>query len=52
MSLWWILAPQLVTYAALGVYFLVHGNWRLGVAQLLLLGVQGLLFSQAPGGSA
>lgn len=40
-----VLGAQVVTYLILGVYFLSVGNWRLGVAQLLLAAVQGVLFS-------
>lgn len=42
---WSLLGIQLLTYAGLGAYFVAHGNLRLGLAQLLLLGVQALLFS-------
>lgn len=43
----YILIVQLVTYAALGSYMLAHGHVRLGLAQFLLIGVQGLLFAEA-----
>lgn len=41
----WVLVAQVATYLTLGVYFLAAGNWRLGVAQLLLAAVQAVLFS-------
>lgn len=44
--IWAILAVQLCTYVALGALFYAAGNWKLGTAQLLLTGVQALLFTQ------
>ena len=40
-----ILAVQVTTFVLLGVRFIVDGDWRLGVAQLLLAGVQGVIYS-------
>lgn len=40
-----ILAVQVATFLALGVYFLAAGDWRLGTAQLLLAAVQGVIYS-------
>ncbi len=40
-----VLAIQISTFAVLGIYFLSRGNWRLGIAQLLLCAVQALIFS-------
>lgn len=42
----YILYVQLATYAALGIVLLTQGHVRLGIAQLLLLGVQGLVFAE------
>ena len=41
----WVLAVQCATYVALGAVFVASGNWKLGVAQWLLAGVQALIFS-------
>lgn len=40
-----ILAVQIATFAALGFLFILDGDWRLGVAQLLLALVQGVIYS-------
>lgn len=40
-----ILAIQVATFVALGVLFLHSGDWRLGVAQLLLAAVQAVIYS-------
>lgn len=40
-----ILAVQAATFVALGVFFLLAGDWKLGCAQLLLAAVQGLVYS-------
>lgn len=40
-----ILLIQVGTFLALGGIFLAAGEWRLGVAQLLLAGVQGVIYS-------
>jgi hypothetical protein len=40
-----ILAVQALTYVALGTAFLMAGNWRLGITQLLLAVVQGLVYA-------
>lgn len=42
----YILYVQLATYGALGVVLLTQGHVRLGLAQFLLVGVQGLLFAE------
>ncbi len=41
-----VLAIQVTTYLVLGTIFLLTpGQWRLGVVQLLLAVVQGILYS-------
>jgi hypothetical protein len=40
-----ILAVQVTTFLALGVRFLAAGQWRLGVAQLLLAAVQAVIYT-------
>lgn len=40
-----ILVVQMLTFAALGVMFILAGEYRLGVAQLLLAVVQGVIYS-------
>ncbi len=40
-----ILVVQVSTFVALGVLFLRDGDWRLGVTQLLLAAVQGIIYS-------
>lgn len=40
-----LLILQVSTYIGLGSLFLLAGNWKLGIAQLLLAGVQGLVFA-------
>lgn len=40
-----ILAVQVLTFLALGWLFLAAGDWRLGAAQLLLAGVQAIIYS-------
>lgn len=40
-----ILTIQVLTFVALGVCFLSIGEWRLGVAQILLAAVQGVIYS-------
>lgn len=40
-----ILAVQAITFVALGLYFLTHGQAKLGAAQLLLAAVQSLVYS-------
>lgn len=46
MTLFWgVLAVQVATFVALGGYFLVTGNWRLGVSQVLLAAVQAIIYS-------
>lgn len=43
--IWWgVLYVQVATFFALGGYFLSHGEWRLGVAQLLLAVVQAVVY--------
>lgn len=39
-----ILGIQVATFVALGIYFCIAGNWRLGVAQLLLALVQAVIY--------
>ena len=41
----YVLALQVATYVTLGIMFLVQGNWRFGVTQLLLASVQGIIYS-------
>lgn len=40
-----VLSVQVFTFIILGVYFLGIGDWRLGVAQLLLAAVQAVIYS-------
>lgn len=40
-----ILGCQILTFGALGVVFVLNGQWRLGVAQGLLALVQGVVYS-------
>lgn len=40
-----VLAVQVATFVALGIYFIADGNWRLGVAQLLLAVVQAVIYA-------
>lgn len=44
-AMWVVLIVQVVTFAALGFYFLAKGETRLGIAQLLLCGVQAVIYS-------
>lgn len=43
----WILLIQVATFVALGVLFVHQGQLRLGIAQLLLALVQGLIYLPA-----
>jgi hypothetical protein len=36
---------QVLTFVALGVMLIIQRDWRLGLAQLLLAGVQGLIYA-------
>lgn len=40
----YMLWAQVATFVAAGLWFLWHDNWRLGVAQLLLAGVQAVIY--------
>jgi hypothetical protein len=40
-----VLAIQVATFVYLGMWFLQHGQARLGACQLLLAAVQGLIYS-------
>jgi hypothetical protein len=40
-----LLVAQVATFLGLGAHFLAIGQWRLGVCQLLLAAVQGVLYS-------
>jgi hypothetical protein len=40
-----LLAIQVATFVVLGAIFLARGDWRLGVAQVLLAIVQGVIYS-------
>lgn len=40
-----LLAVQAATFVGLGVELIRTGDWRLGVAQLLLAGVQVLIYA-------
>lgn len=40
-----VLAAQVVTFLALGAHFLLIGDWRLGIAQMLLAAVQAVIYS-------
>jgi hypothetical protein len=41
----YILGLQVATFVALGAWFIATGSVRLGVAQLLLAAVQGVIYS-------
>lgn len=41
-----VLAVQVATFVALGCFFLSRGDWRLGISQLLLATVQGIIYSK------
>jgi hypothetical protein len=41
----YVLGLQCATFVALGAWFISHGNWRLGVAQVLLAVVQAVIYS-------
>ena len=40
-----LLAVQVVSFVVIGVWYLTEGNWRLGVSQVLLAAVQGIIYS-------
>lgn len=40
-----LLAVQVFTMVAMGCIFIRHGQWRLGVAQLLLAAVTAVVYS-------
>jgi hypothetical protein len=40
-----LLALQVATYVGLGVLYLTRGDWRFGVAQLLLAVVQAVIYT-------
>lgn len=40
-----VLALQVATFLWLGMHFLLSGQWRLGVAQVLLAAVQAVIYS-------
>jgi hypothetical protein len=40
-----LLTVQVVSLVGLGAHFLAIGQWRLGVAQILLAGVTAVLYS-------
>jgi hypothetical protein len=40
-----ILAVQVLTFVALGGYFIANDQWRLGTAQLLLAAVQAIIYT-------
>jgi hypothetical protein len=40
-----LLAVECGTFTGLGAWFLVAGQWRLGIPQLLLAGVQWTVYS-------
>jgi hypothetical protein len=40
-----VLCIQVATFVVLGILFIKQGDWRLGVTQLLLAVVQGVLYS-------
>ena len=40
-----ILAVQVITFVAIGAVFIAQGQLRLGIAQLLLAGVQAIIYS-------
>lgn len=46
MNLWYgVLTVQVLTFLALGAYFLTQHHYRLGITQLLLAAVQGIIYS-------
>ena len=40
-----VLALQVLTFIALGILFMREGQWRLGACQVMLAGVQAILYS-------
>jgi hypothetical protein len=40
-----LLAVQVLTFVGLGVTYLALGQWRLGVAQILLAAVQAVIYT-------
>jgi hypothetical protein len=40
-----LLVVQVATFVILGVMLCAQGQWKLGAAQLLLAGVQGIIYS-------
>lgn len=40
-----LVVVQVATFLGLGALFLVRGDWRLGVSQLLLAAVQAVIYS-------
>ena len=46
MNPWYVvLGVQVVSFLSMGIYYLTQGNWRLGVSQILLACVQGIIYS-------
>lgn len=45
MLFWLVLYVQVATFVFLGGYFLTIGEWRLGLAQILLAAVQAIIYS-------
>ena len=40
----YVLFVQVSTFLTLGGYFLTQGSWRLGLSQILLAAVQGIIY--------
>lgn len=40
-----LVAVQVGTFVGLGALLIIEGKWRLGAAQLLLAGVQGIIYA-------
>ena len=43
--LWALLIVQVMTFVILGAVFIARGDYRVGIGQLLLAGVQGIVYS-------
>jgi len=41
-----VLGIQVATFVARGIHLIASGDWRLGIAQLLLAGVQAVIYSE------
>lgn len=43
--IWFLLTVQVLTFVGLGIVFMTEGQWRLGIAQVLLAAVQAIIYS-------